>query len=867
MASKKDLSEAQSYSRRRLVTAFTSGIPNGRELAPKKNQIPVIVGIGLTVIAIIIGVFYGYMKPSLPSNWDNNKLIVAKNSAARYVSVKGRLHPVINATSARLMIPSSDFEVITVDDDQLSGIPIDSTLGILGAPDSLPSSHDLVTGTMTSCTQINGVNNILTSEQSLRADANKAVVAHVDGEDYLITDSKRHRLPSDAELRDGFLRALGIPQTARISAPIQWLNLFTEASALEPLTMPYDHLPKNLPDGVTPGTIVTQQSDSTQTKYVVTSEGTISQLDDFAFNLYSVGKTDLQTIPTSLGTTEFQKLRNADASPLPVDWPKHKLTAVNENQQMCAALPLSTTDEHRLAHFITMAPDTSSSSGTSTDAQPTSAFSARTRFHGGSGVLVRASIGHSNYGTIFAIDSTGTAYPLPAADEELLKRLGYSISDIRDIPRTWIDIFPTGVALTMQAAGSPPNRSGTAAATLFDDAEKQSQQSNAATSSADDNAASNAQCHTGIKNYVTEQPWTNDLYQYSMVHQYATGKGVTVAVIDSGVSTTNPHFQGAIVDGTSYLKEDMANGAEDVYGHGTVVAGIIAARKIDGSTVQGLAPDAKIMPIRVFESIREEQGHTTGGPRLETIAEAVHLAVDREADIINISMSDVRDVPAMREAVDYAESHGALIVASAGNRQTTSNTTEGLRYPAAYPKVLGVSAIDTNLQVTDDSLHGAQVDVVAPGMSIASTIPDGVDCVFAQDAPASSYATAFVSAQAALIAEAHPDETPAQWRQRIRTTANRSHPDQRDDIAGWGIIDPISSITVQLSDDLRGPNAQGQAPTQSMALAQSDAAITLTAMKDPHERAKTTVGVFAIGTLVMAAASGFIVLSRKGTAS
>ncbi|RSX47177.1 type VII secretion protein EccB [Bifidobacterium castoris] len=866
MASKKDLSEAQSYSRRRLVTAFTSGIPDGRELAPKKNQIPVIVGIGLTVIAIIIGIFYGYMKPSLPSNWENNKLIVTKSSAARYVSVKGRLHPVINATSARLMIPSSDFEVITVDDDQLSGIPIDSTLGILGAPDSLPASHDLVTGTMTSCAQINGVNNILTSEQLPKTASDTAIVAHVDGEDYLITDSKRYHLPKDAELRDGFLRALGVPQTARISAPIQWLNLFTEASAFEPLTMSYDHLPANLPDGVKPGTIVTQQSDNTQTKYVVTSEGTISQLDDFAFNLYSVGKTDLQTIPTSLGTTAFQGLRNAEASPLPDDWPKHKLTAVNENQQMCAALPLNTTDEHQHAQFVTMAPD-ASPSGTSTDAQPASTFSARTRFQGGSGALVRTSIGDSDYGTMFAIDSTGTAYPLPSADEELLNRLGYSSSDVRNIPRAWIDVFPTGVALTMQAAGSPPERNGTAAATSLDDTEGESSQSNTATSSADDNAAANAQCRAGIKNYVTEQPWTNELYEYSTVHQYATGKGVTVAVIDSGVNTANPHFQDAIVDGTSYLKNDMANGAEDVYGHGTVVAGIIAARKIDGSTVQGLAPDAKIMPIRVFDSIKEEQGRTTGGPRLETIAEAVHLAVDREADIINISMSDSRDVPAMREAVDYAESHGALIVASAGNRQTTSDTTGGLRYPAAYPEVLGVSAVNTNLQVTDDSLHGAQVDVAAPGMNIASTIPDGVDCVFAQDAPASSYATAFVSAQAALIAEAHPDETPAQWRQRIRTTANRPHPDQRDDMEGWGVVDPISSISVQLSDNLRGPNAQGQAPNQPMALAQSDEAITLTAVEDPDKQAKTIVGVSAIGTLVMAAVSGFIVLGRRDAVS
>ncbi len=119
MANKKDLAEAQSYSRRRLVTAFSSGIPDGVELTPKKNQTPVIVGVGLTVIAILVSLFYGMVSPSLPDGWENNKLIVAKNSAARYVSSNGTLHPVINAISARLLIPSSDFKVLTVADDQL----------------------------------------------------------------------------------------------------------------------------------------------------------------------------------------------------------------------------------------------------------------------------------------------------------------------------------------------------------------------------------------------------------------------------------------------------------------------------------------------------------------------------------------------------------------------------------------------------------------------------------------------------------------------------------------------------------------------------------------------------------------------------
>ena len=91
------------------------------------------------------------VSPSLPDGWENNKLIVAKNSAARYVSSNGTLHPVINAISARLLIPSSDFKVLTVADDQLKNIPIGSTIGILGAPDSLPEENNLIAGSINSC--------------------------------------------------------------------------------------------------------------------------------------------------------------------------------------------------------------------------------------------------------------------------------------------------------------------------------------------------------------------------------------------------------------------------------------------------------------------------------------------------------------------------------------------------------------------------------------------------------------------------------------------------------------------------------------------------------------------------------------------
>ncbi|MBT1174541.1 type VII secretion protein EccB [Bifidobacterium sp. LC6] len=462
MADKKDLSEAQSYSRRRLVTAFTSGIPSGVELTPKKNQTPVIVGLGLVAIAILISVFYGIMSPSLPSDWKNNKLIVAKDSAARYVSVNGTLHPVINAISARLLIPSSDFEVLTVDDDQLAGIPIGSTLGILGAPDSLPAQNQLAAGALTSCMNDKTINNII-SANPVPAPSNdrSAIVATVDGTNYLITGSKRYELPSDASIRDSFLRAFGVPQTKSIPASIQWINLFEAGSPIKPVTVPGAGTTIDIHGTrVQVGSIVTQQGAAKATKYVVQEDGKVTALDDFSYSLYIIDKPEADTRPTTLSSSDFQSLANASSSPIPSNWPTGQLQQVTGNRTMCATFPMAQSNHERLSSRVRLISrsSTDTPSGTSSQNQSnTTGATVSTTITGGTGALLRASIGDTDKGTVFAIDSTGTAYPIPHATEEILKRLGYTGKDVQSVPRSWADIFPSGVQLTTDDAGSAPN--------------------------------------------------------------------------------------------------------------------------------------------------------------------------------------------------------------------------------------------------------------------------------------------------------------------------------------------------------------------------------------------------------------------------
>lgn len=249
---------------------------------------------------------------------------------------------------------------------------------------------------------------------------------------------------------------------------------------------------------------------------------------------------------------------------------------------------------------------------------------------------------------------------------------------------------------------------------------------------------------------------------------------------------------------------------------------------------------------------------------METVSKAIVAAVDHHAQIINISLSDTEDIAPMREAVQYAQSHGSLIVASAGNRLTSTSTKDGARYPAAYPDVLGVTALNTDLEVTEDSVHGSQVDVAAPGMMTASTIPGGVDCVFATDTSSTSFATAYVSAEAALIAQRYPDETPTQWKQRILVSANRPNSDRRDNTIGWGIMDPLNALTVSLSNGTRGPHVDGTMPVRRHA-GNAGRTLILHAQHDTDADVRLFAGVIIIMVLCVCAVSWLLTLRRRET--
>ncbi|QIM19841.1 S8 family serine peptidase [Leucobacter coleopterorum] len=187
------------------------------------------------------------------------------------------------------------------------------------------------------------------------------------------------------------------------------------------------------------------------------------------------------------------------------------------------------------------------------------------------------------------------------------------------------------------------------------------------------------------------------------------------------------------------------------------------------------------------------------------MADGIRRSVDLGARIIVVALSDDEDSPDLRDATDYAHRSGALVVASAGNRDTTDNKEDTPRYPAAYPGALSVTALNSEGLPTYDSIHGKHIDVASPAQSVLTTATGAGDCIYAGDAPTSSFATAYVAGAAALLAQAYPHEGPDGWSYRLKATAQRPNQDSNDDQIGWGSIRPAAALSLRPDRSVRGP--------------------------------------------------------------
>jgi major intracellular serine protease len=202
--------------------------------------------------------------------------------------------------------------------------------------------------------------------------------------------------------------------------------------------------------------------------------------------------------------------------------------------------------------------------------------------------------------------------------------------------------------------------------------------------------------------------WQVMAFNIPEVWKITKGAGVTVAVIDSGVDLEHPDLKSSIIAGKNFVEVDQP--PFDSGEHGTHCAGIIAATNNDFGVV-GVAPEAKIMPIKVLNSF--------GSGKMEWVVDAIKFAVDNGADIISMSLGCRNPVDKVLEQIKYANSHNVVCFVAAGN----AGSTKQLLYPAAYTECISIGAVDEKSMRADFSCTGPNLDFVAPGVKIFSTVP------------------------------------------------------------------------------------------------------------------------------------------------
>jgi type VII secretion-associated serine protease mycosin len=296
-------------------------------------------------------------------------------------------------------------------------------------------------------------------------------------------------------------------------------------------------------------------------------------------------------------------------------------------------------------------------------------------------------------------------------------------------------------------------------------------------------AAAAADCIPAPPALDPSVPWAQHRLRPERAWSLSTGANILVGVVDTGVDSASPQLAGRVERGIDLLNNG-GSADSDCLGHGTFVAGIIAAAAAKGTGFTGIAPDARILPIRVTN---EEVGDPA------TFAAGIRRAVDAGAKVINVSASTTTPVAALADAVAYAESHDVVLIASAPR----SNTPSPSAFPAALDTVIAVGAIDATGVPANFSQAAPYLDLTAPGVDVTSIGPRGPGQWLGTG---TSYAAPFVAGTAALVRAYRPGLTAAQVRNRLKVTADHA-PNVPDPAVGWGVVNPLAALATVLPEE------------------------------------------------------------------
>ncbi|MFJ6198344.1 S8 family serine peptidase [Micromonospora sp. NPDC092111] len=297
---------------------------------------------------------------------------------------------------------------------------------------------------------------------------------------------------------------------------------------------------------------------------------------------------------------------------------------------------------------------------------------------------------------------------------------------------------------------------------------------------------------------VTAPSWAQQVLAPEQVWPFSQGSGVTVAVLGSGVDGDHPQLRGRVEPGFDAVR-GSGPADTDCTGQGTRVAGLVVARQAGGSPFAGLAPSARVLPVRVVDD--RAFGDAPVDPRV--LARGITGAVDRGARVVAVTVAVDRDSEVLRAAVRRAVDRGAVVVAASGDRGDDGNPAS---YPAGYPEVVAVGAIGPDGRRWSKSQYGPYLDLVAPGVGVTTTQRGGG---LVEAADGTALACGLVAGSVALTL-AKRSGTPRGELVRLLTVTAVPGADRAE--YGHGTVNPYGAVNDQLLPDARPAPLPGFRP-------------------------------------------------------
>ena len=274
-----------------------------------------------------------------------------------------------------------------------------------------------------------------------------------------------------------------------------------------------------------------------------------------------------------------------------------------------------------------------------------------------------------------------------------------------------------------------------------------------------------------------KQQWALEHINWSQATTITDGQQVIVAVFDTGIDNDHEDLTNRVVMNMNFTDSPTI---EDLHGHGTHVAGIIAAQANNGIGIAGMALQVKLMNVKV--------ANDNGACRAADITKGIYWAVDNGAMVINISLELQKFSEELEQAIDYAWNKGVIVIAAAGNDASNMPV-----YPAFIKNCIAVGAVGQNDELVPLSNYGDWVDVAAPGLGIYTTAPDNhYVCV-----TGTSFATAYVSGLAAILARIMIDSNDdGRINDEVRRAIEEGCRKTVMDGSYYGVIDIARSLSI-----------------------------------------------------------------------